>query len=54
MRLATAKNLRQKWLATANTSQNESCYSQENKQTFLATANALIKFVAKFRSKNQI
>ena len=40
---ATAKNLRQKWLAAANSCQNRSRYSQENKQTFLATANSVIK-----------
>ena len=32
-----------KWLASANTCQNEYCYNQENKQTFLATANSVIK-----------
>ena len=39
-----------KWLAATNTCHNEPSYSQENKETFLAT----YKNVAHFSSKNQI
>ena len=51
MHLATAKNRRQKWLTAANKCQNGPRYSQDNKQNFFATANAVKRKAVKISSK---